>query len=238
MQLGQPTARGLAVADVVQSGLFFNSGLRRGDVLVSLNGRPLRTQADFVRWVSYYPGQRVPIIVLREGRPQTIYITYDMRQFAPTGIDPQVQQLAQAYLGVTFDVRYRNAAIVQSVAPGSPAEQAGLRPGDALNSLGGRRVMSPIDVVNIISSMQPGQRVDLGFSRRAAVVLAGRQQPMPYSAAYPPQPAPPQVDVVSPPVGAMPIAPNPAYSGTTVRPGDADRDGRRLDGDGRARRRR
>ena len=41
-----------------------------------------------------------------------------------------------AYLGVTFGDDDRNA-VVRSVAPGSPAEQAGLKPGDMVETLQG-----------------------------------------------------------------------------------------------------
>ena len=84
----------------------------------------------------------------------------------------------QAYLGLTLDPRFRNEAIAQVVAPGSPAEQAGLQPGDTVEAINGRRVSSYDDVLNFIDAMQPGDRVEIDYSRRIRVrtqaVLDGR----------------------------------------------------------------
>lgn len=70
-----------------------------------------------------------------------------------------------AYLGVTFGDDERSA-VVRSVAPGSPAEQAGLKPGDVIETLQGIAVDSPQDVLDLIKKMRPGTMLDIGVSRR------------------------------------------------------------------------
>jgi membrane-associated protease RseP (regulator of RpoE activity) len=71
-----------------------------------------------------------------------------------------------AYLGVTFDPSFRNAAVVRDVHPGSPADQAGLQPGDVIEQLNGRTVRSNQDVLNDVARMRSGDVLDIGFSRR------------------------------------------------------------------------
>ena len=52
-------------------------------------------------------------------------------------------------------------AIVSSVTPGSPAEGAGLRPGDVIVSIGGRRIEVVDEVTSEIGTKRPGTALDL-----------------------------------------------------------------------------
>src|SRR6476660_1377442 len=70
-----------------------------------------------------------------------------------------------AFLGATF-ARNERTPIVQSVAAGSPAEQAGLQPNDLIETLQGRRVRTDQDVFDIMARMRPGDVLDIEFSRR------------------------------------------------------------------------
>ena len=52
-------------------------------------------------------------------------------------------------------------AVVSSVTPGSPAEGAGLRPGDVIVSIGGRRIEVVDEVTSEIGTKRPGTALDL-----------------------------------------------------------------------------
>jgi S1-C subfamily serine protease len=249
LQFGQATDRGLAINAIPQNHFFHSSGIRRGDVIVSYGGRPIRSHNDFRRWVVYQPGQRVPVVVLRQGRPETIYVVYDQRQ---PGLEQQAgyAQSSGAYLGVTFDLRHQGQAVIRTVNPGSPAEQAGLQPGDLIVAVNGTQVGGSQDVIRVVSSMQPGQAIDVAVSRQ---VVLGKRPGVAQAASYGPDvrveasAVPPAV-----PAGPAPTASVQAgvYEDATVRstvpdvPGtrvdnrvgraaDADNDGRAFDGDGR-----
>jgi C-terminal processing protease CtpA/Prc len=235
IQFGQPTDQGLTLNQVAANSFLYNSGLRQGDVIVSYGGRPIRSQTDFSRWVVYQPGQRIPVVVLRDGREETIFITYERGGVAPmqrqAGYAPQS---GGAYLGVTLDPQSQRGAIVRSVAPGSPAENAGIAAGHVIVAINDQRVSNYQDVINYVASLQPGQEIDLIVAHR--VTLTGRPGQASYLA--PPsgvavessviRPAPP----IAAPVGVVP-ATRLEEGPVVVRPGDADRDGRVLDGDGR-----
>jgi hypothetical protein len=75
LQFGAPTARGLTINSIDRTSVLASSGLRARDVLVSFRGQPVRSYVDFQRFIALYPGQRVPVLVLRDGREQTVYIT-------------------------------------------------------------------------------------------------------------------------------------------------------------------
>jgi membrane-associated protease RseP (regulator of RpoE activity) len=65
-----------------------------------------------------------------------------------------------------FDVQAPDAAIVRDVTPGSPAEHAGLRPGDMIVALNGQRVSSHQHAIQVIRMMRPGDQLMIDFSRR------------------------------------------------------------------------
>jgi hypothetical protein len=170
IHFGVPTGRGLVIDMIDRNSVFFNSGLRRGDVLISLHGRPIRSQAEFVEWVHTHPGERIPVVVLRDGRQQTVYITYDEAMMPQDHqvyrpVQPPVAG-SQPFLGVMFDVQAPNAAIVRDVTPGSPAEHAGLRSGDMIVALNGQRVGSHQHAIQLIRMMRPGEQLMIDFSRR------------------------------------------------------------------------
>jgi membrane-associated protease RseP (regulator of RpoE activity) len=71
-----------------------------------------------------------------------------------------------AYLGVTFDPSFRNAAVVRDVHPGSPAELAGLQPGDVIEQVNGRPVRTNQDVISDVARLRAGDVLNISFSRR------------------------------------------------------------------------
>jgi S1-C subfamily serine protease len=173
----------LVIANVEQGTPFYRGGLRQGDVIVAWNGQQIRSEDDFGRWASERRGQRIPVIVLRDGSRETVYITYDQDRNRQSydGLQSYAQQAydSQAFLGVRFETRGRGGAVISDVVSGGPAEQAGLKAGDELVAINGREVNSGREVTRIVASMQPGDRLDIEYSRRVEnrtqAVLESRQ---------------------------------------------------------------
>jgi hypothetical protein len=172
---------GLEITRIDRNSYLINSGLQQGDVLVSAQGRPLRSEADFVRWFGrLQPRARVPIIVLRDGRRETIYVTGWRRDYRSGDVQDMRRPSGRdaAYLGVVFDDRYPRLALVEVVRRGTAAEQAGLRAGDTIQQINGRRVTGLQQATQLISELRPGDEIELVFSRRvtdrATVALGAR----------------------------------------------------------------
>jgi C-terminal processing protease CtpA/Prc len=169
-KFGKVTNRGITVSTITHGSIFYRAGLRDGDVIISYNNRPIRSQDDFYRVVVYQPGQRVPVVVLRDGREETVYVVYeeDVAQGRSTG---------GVYFGAEFDEQSNNGAVIVRVDRGSPADQAGLQRDDVVLALNGDRVNSGRDAMQIIDSMNNGERVEVEFSRHARtdVTLGGSQ---------------------------------------------------------------
>lgn len=61
-------------------------------------------------------------------------------------------------------------AFVGKVAPATPAEEAGLQPGDIITQIGLRPIRNASDVQTALQAVQPGAAIELTFTRGERVV--------------------------------------------------------------------
>lgn len=84
----------------------------------------------------------------------------------PPAASTPARAAAPAWLGVdTIDLPTANGATVVDVVPGSPADAAGLQPGDVITQVGGRTVQTPNDLQSALAGMRAGQRVEIQYQR-------------------------------------------------------------------------
>lgn len=116
---------------------------------------------------------------------------------AETGTEPAAPaaqtQPAETYLGVAIApvpqaLRLQlggrlpagQGVLVRQVAPGSPAEEAGIQPFDILLSFGDQKLFAPQQLVKLVQSSSAGDRITLTVVRGGQVtpleVTIGRQQ--------------------------------------------------------------
>lgn len=159
-------ARGALVARAQEGGPAAAGGIRAGDVILRFNGQEVREMRNLPRIVADTPvGREVPVVVWRDGREQTVNITVaelpsDQQQAAvnPQQQRPQQQQQELAGLGlrvapITPETRDRfslraetRGVVITEVAPGSPAAERELRPGDVIVEVQQERVTTPQEV--------------------------------------------------------------------------------------------
>jgi hypothetical protein len=105
----------------------------------------------------------------------------------PSGANPS-ERTGRPYLGITFDPRYPDAAIARSVVPGGPAAQAGIQSGDTIEAINDYPVSSYRNAYQIVGALEPGEIVDIEYSRRVSgrtqAVLGDDPGEDPFSANY------------------------------------------------------
>jgi putative serine protease PepD len=87
------------------------------------------------------------------------------------------------FLGVaTTDATGNAGAQIATVAPGSPADQSGLKAGDVVTAVDGQSVTSAAQLAQQVRAHQPGDQVTVTYTRngasaQATVKLGSRGQP-------------------------------------------------------------
>ena len=100
-------------------------GIEPGDTIVSINDRKIKNWQDFNTMILTHPDEELKITVAREGEPATLYVT-------PKSLDKRgIGQIR---------VSARQDAIVESIAEGSAAAQAGIQANDLIESINGRQI--------------------------------------------------------------------------------------------------
>ena len=159
---------GVLVAEVMKGGPAEAAGVRQGDVIVELNGAPIKEVPELQRRVAAVaPGQSVRLKVIRERKPVALSVTVaEMPAEEPVlagapedeGWGLSVEPLsgdAAAQLGLTIAA----GLLVTDVVAGSPADKAGLRRGDVIVEVGKKPVADPATLFRTLAQLKPGDRV-------------------------------------------------------------------------------
>lgn len=165
---------GLTIADLANNSIFTNAGFRVSDQIISINGQPIRTEAQFVETLTspVVGTQPVQILIVRNGQQHALTLSPSAINQGIVTHDPLYQY------GLAIDDSNPNQIIVQRVYPRTPAYYAGLRPGDVITTFGGQRVTSlnaftqGLSQANVAIPMQitrSGQTRDLQLAPIATV---------------------------------------------------------------------
>ena len=172
--LGLKSTRGALIADVVKDSPAEHGGIKPGDVVVGLNGKPVNDNSQLTRDVGVIPpGNTVKLEVIREGKPRTVEVKLAERpdEREQTGRTPsrssgekeQGDLLGLSVQDVTPQLARRSqldastkGAVVVDVAPESPAADAGLEPGDVVVEVNRRPVNSAADYRIAVKSVKKG----------------------------------------------------------------------------------
>ncbi|MBX3661715.1 MAG: Do family serine endopeptidase [Burkholderiales bacterium] len=167
-KLRLPTLDGALIANVEDGSPAERAGLREGDVVVSLNGRPIRTSGELRARLGMTPvGEEVELGVLRNGAQQRIRTRIAPPQAASDGEPRPVAQLpglrvVEIERGSPLFQRLRGGGlVVAAVDPGSRALQAGFRPGDIIYAVNRRRVQSIAEFQGLLRGSERGYAISL-----------------------------------------------------------------------------
>jgi len=132
-----PGETGALVNEVRESSPADQAGVRRGDVVTRMDGRPVASgRAFFEMLSSATAGQEVVLSLWREGSAQTRRVRLEA---IPADA---VLHLAVELIGVELQPHEGGGYRVQSVRPGSGAARIGLQPGDLVLGINGRALQS------------------------------------------------------------------------------------------------
>ena len=165
-----PESSGALLASVESNSPAAKAGLEPGDVIQTVNGQKIGSPRDLALTVAtVMPGQEARFHILRDGQDRDVSVKVGEQPAEKTARakpeEPQSHgQLGLGLAPLTPDARDQlqlptgqEGALVRSVRPGSPAEVAGLRPGDIIVGVGSQSITTATDANKAIRSALDGK---------------------------------------------------------------------------------
>lgn len=129
---------------------------------------PFSVEYDEGRLIEYYMPQAVALHYAGSSRSdEVMFVThFDPIRFMDISLLPEVK----AYMGVEFDYHKGRGYRVKSVEVESPAEKAGLQPGDMIVRIGNhvfeKKGLNPSSFVAVLSSLPISEQLDISILRQ------------------------------------------------------------------------
>ena len=180
-------ASGAIVAQVTPDSPASKGGLKQGDVVTEVNGQKIANGSALQMTVSQMtPGTPIKLGIMRDGKPMTLDLTvgqfHGKTEVAGNEGDHTSNKgkIGVAVADLNGQARQQfnvpdnvQGVVVQQVRPGSPAEDAGLQPGDVIMEVNRKPAQSASDFANACA--QPARRPG-----PAAAGLVARQRQLPH----------------------------------------------------------
>jgi serine protease Do len=162
-------AVGAVVSDVSADSPGGKAGLKTGDVITTLDGKEVSDAGELQAEISQkQAGDTVHLEVARDGKTLSVPVTLEPQDAKP---DHEVAQngpgkgrWGMSLANLTPDIRGQiqlpetvHGAVVQDVRSGSPADNAGLQPGDVIVSVNRKPTDSASDAAKELGSVASGQ---------------------------------------------------------------------------------
>lgn len=160
-QLGLSTREGLLVFRVEPGSPAAKAGLKQGDVMAIFNENKLRDSQALVREVNRLsPGTKVPLVYYREGRQVETTIEIGERSGKKKRAAARARRETIEWRGLRVQEMTQEAAgelgvsatgvMVVQVQNGSPADIAGLRPGDIIDEMNKKAIEKLDDFYRVV----------------------------------------------------------------------------------------
>ena len=129
--LGLANAVGALVSQVVEGSPADKAGIRTGDVIISVNGQPVKSNSELRNTIGLLRvGDKVDIGLMRDGKPVRVTAVIADTALEITGGPVTIHKSFEG--AMLTDAPDAGGALVRSVEPGSAAAQAGLRAEDII----------------------------------------------------------------------------------------------------------
>lgn len=172
---------GARVNYVVDGSAADAAGIRKGDIIVAIDGEPVRGPAGLSkRLKDREEDEEVTVAVIRDGKRQRLSATLTAPRAPRALIAPRVGSGASFFLGgrpklgvqlveLTPELREHlggdeTGVLVSKVLPGTPAEHGGIEVGDLIVAVDGREIETAGDLQRAVARVD-GEEIDVEVIR-------------------------------------------------------------------------
>ena len=172
---------GALVADVVSGGPADRSGIKRGDVIVAFDGRPIRESRELPYIVGSTPvGKTVGVQLIRKREKKNVQVKVEELKLPVEEILPDSE--SEYGLGMTleeitpelakqYDLPESSGLIIVKVENNSPAAEADLRDGDIILEVDQTPVKRLATFISIIRRYKKGDTILFLINREGATLF-------------------------------------------------------------------
>jgi len=167
-KLGLGTDEGSLVSDVVSGGPAEKAGIKRGDVILQFNDKPIRSSHDLPFVVASTPiGKTVGVVVMRDNQRMNLQVkTEELKEegeaIPPSEARPDLGMLAQEItpeMAKNYGLSKSSGVIIVKVESSSPAEEAGLAAGDIIGEIDKQPVKDVKTLNSLLAGVQKGHTI-------------------------------------------------------------------------------
>ncbi|MBT0666495.1 DegQ family serine endoprotease [Geobacter pelophilus] len=163
---GMKETKGALVGDVASGGPAEKGGIKTGDIIVSFDGKNVKTSNDLPLLVSETPvGKTTPVTVIRENKEVKLSIKVEElteEKIAAQSSAP-VQSFGMKVDNITpqwrqqFGTTEKTGVLVVGVEQGSLADEAGIKRGDVIKEVNRKAVKNLADFNAVVAKRSEGQ---------------------------------------------------------------------------------
>jgi len=157
--------KGAVVADVEKDGPAEKAGIKRGDIVISYNGRPVADASSLRNMVALTPvGKKVELDILRKGKRKTITVKVgSLEEALKMRLSSLKERLGVEVRPVTrkdmerYGLQSRQGVVIIWVDPKGPLGKAGFEVDDMILEINGEAIREVDDLANIVDSLPHGK---------------------------------------------------------------------------------
>jgi serine protease Do len=174
--------KGALVGDVTAGGPADKAGIRRGDVIVSFEGKEIKDPRELPYWVASTPvGKVVSVGIIRNGKEKNLEVTIGELQGAKQpgpvpkaesgpNLGMHVEELTPE-IASSLGLSETSGVVVVEVAEGGPAAEAGVQPGDVILEVDQNPVKDLEEFNRKIQVYKPGDTILMLIKRKGGTLF-------------------------------------------------------------------
>jgi len=161
---------GLVIVSVDPNGPAAAAGVKRGDILLEVDGQKIDRARDLLRMIgSLQTDDEIKVRVLHGDDERTLDLTVGERNGQPyLGLQPYVGGQGMVAPDVEAIELAAAGALITEVVPDSPAADAGLEAGNVITAVDGKALDETADLASAIGQYKPGDEITLEIAKSAA----------------------------------------------------------------------
>ena len=165
---------GVVVDEVLPDSAAEEAGIQEGDIILRVDGHEVSDASDLRKILkNMEEPKKLTIELLRDGKTLTLIATPEKDDFT------FIRGVSRNYLGVElqeldadlapyFQAQPNAGVLVARVEKGSPADEAGLKSGDVITHLNGKKIKDPDDLRKELNQLKEDEAAELNILRHGA----------------------------------------------------------------------